>query len=179
MGKNQAYKAMQRAKMASNSAPGGVDEVDNGMMDGSFHSPEWHAARLASLHTSHTVTWEEFKKRQKEESRKREELADNEARLMRAYRAQLDAERASKLARGINHTNKKTSKGRKEDDKKRKRSDKKHRHRSESNSDPEISSDDKRRKSLRKDKHKSKKEKKDKSHKSRRKFSRSSSEVDD
>ena len=34
-------------------------------MDGSFHSPEWHAARLAGLKTSHTVTWEEFKKKQK------------------------------------------------------------------------------------------------------------------
>lgn len=34
-------------------------------MDGSFHSPEWHAARLASLKTSHTVTWEEYKKKQK------------------------------------------------------------------------------------------------------------------
>jgi len=34
-------------------------------MDGSFHSPEWHAARLASLNTSHTVTWEEFKRKQK------------------------------------------------------------------------------------------------------------------
>ena len=34
-------------------------------MDGSFHSPEWHAARLASLNTTHTVTWEEFKKKQK------------------------------------------------------------------------------------------------------------------
>ncbi|XP_031476100.1 uncharacterized protein LOC116247861 isoform X3 [Nymphaea colorata] len=34
-------------------------------MDGSFHSPEWHAARLASLNTSHTITWEEFKKKQR------------------------------------------------------------------------------------------------------------------
>ena len=34
-------------------------------MDGSFHSPEWHAARLASLNTSHTITWEEYKKKQK------------------------------------------------------------------------------------------------------------------
>lgn len=34
-------------------------------MDGSFHTPEWHAARLASLKTSHTVTWEEFKQKQK------------------------------------------------------------------------------------------------------------------
>lgn len=34
-------------------------------VDGSFHSPEWHAARLASLKTSHTITWEEYKKKQK------------------------------------------------------------------------------------------------------------------
>lgn len=34
-------------------------------MDSSFHSPEWHAARLASLKTSNTVTWEEYKKKQK------------------------------------------------------------------------------------------------------------------
>ena len=34
-------------------------------MDGSFHTPEWHAARLANLNTSHTVTWEEFKRKQK------------------------------------------------------------------------------------------------------------------
>ncbi|KAK7400670.1 hypothetical protein VNO78_11922 [Psophocarpus tetragonolobus] len=34
-------------------------------VDGSFHSPEWHAARLASLNTSHTIIWEEYKKKQK------------------------------------------------------------------------------------------------------------------
>ena len=32
---------------------------------GFFSSPEWHAARLASLNKTHTVTWEEFKKKQK------------------------------------------------------------------------------------------------------------------
>ncbi|PKU67580.1 hypothetical protein MA16_Dca018883 [Dendrobium catenatum] len=35
------------------------------IVDGTFHSPEWHAARLASLNKSHTVTWEEFKRKQK------------------------------------------------------------------------------------------------------------------
>ncbi|KAL4387164.1 hypothetical protein GQ457_09G013360 [Hibiscus cannabinus] len=63
MGKNQTYKAMQRARLGSSSA--GPEEIEDGMVDGSFHSPEWHAARLASLKTSHTVTWEEFKKKQK------------------------------------------------------------------------------------------------------------------
>ena len=34
-------------------------------MDGSYHTPEWHAARLAGLQTTHTITWEEYKKKQK------------------------------------------------------------------------------------------------------------------
>uniref|UniRef100_A0A453CBB8 Uncharacterized protein n=1 Tax=Aegilops tauschii subsp. strangulata TaxID=200361 RepID=A0A453CBB8_AEGTS len=64
MGKNQAYKAMQRARLGSSSGAPGEGEED-GMVDGSFHSPEWHAARLASLNKTHTLTWEEFKKKQK------------------------------------------------------------------------------------------------------------------
>ncbi|XP_044959822.1 uncharacterized protein LOC123410970 [Hordeum vulgare subsp. vulgare] len=64
MGKNQAYKAMQRARLGSSSCAPGEGEED-GMTDGSFHSPEWHAARLASLNKTHTLTWEEFKKKQK------------------------------------------------------------------------------------------------------------------
>lgn len=73
-------------------------------MDGSFHSPEWHAARLASLKTSHTVTWEEYKKKQKDEELKKGELEADKDRMMREYRAQLDAERATKLAHGRNHS---------------------------------------------------------------------------
>ncbi|MCO5555409.1 hypothetical protein L7F22_008955 [Adiantum nelumboides] len=122
MGKNQAYKAMQRAKMATQTGPGGTEDVEDGMMDGSFHSPEWHAARLASLQTSHTITWEEYKRRQKDEAKKKEEQEDGEVRLMKEYRAQLDAERACKLARGRNHDVKKlTTKGKKGKDKERRK----------------------------------------------------------
>ncbi|MCO5551441.1 hypothetical protein L7F22_004944 [Adiantum nelumboides] len=122
MGKNQAYKAMQRAKMSTQTGPGGTEDVEDGMMDGSFHSPEWHAARLASLQTSHTITWEEYKRRQKDEAKKKEEQEDGEVRLMKEYRAQLDAERACKLARGRNHDNKKLStKGKKGKDKERRK----------------------------------------------------------
>ncbi|KAL2643912.1 hypothetical protein R1flu_011499 [Riccia fluitans] len=182
MGKNQAYKAMQRAKMASHTAAGGVDEIDDGMMDGSFHSPEWHAARLASLQTSHTVTWEEWKQKQKEEAKRQGELEDDEARMMREYRAQLDAERARKLARGKNHLDKREKlrnekkereKEKNRSGKKRKRSSKRRRERSDSGSDSESSSNDE---DHRKERRKSKKEKKDKKHKSRRKRSRSSSD---
>ncbi|KAJ4756496.1 Nonsense-mediated mRNA decay protein 2 isoform 1 [Rhynchospora pubera] len=102
MGKNQAYKAMQRARVGSSSA--GPKDVEDGMADGSFHSPEWHAARLASLQTSHTVTWEEFKRKQKEDELKKGEIEADKDRMMREYRAQLDAERAQKLAQGRNHS---------------------------------------------------------------------------
>ncbi|MCE3050215.1 hypothetical protein HAX54_046641 [Datura stramonium] len=124
MGKNQAYKAMQRARLGSSSA--GPDEVDDGMVDGSFHTPEWHAARLASLKTSHTVTWEEFKKKQKEEELRKGELEADKDKMMREYRAQLDAERASKLSQGRNHSSCKRSrkKDKKDKDTKKHRSKK-------------------------------------------------------
>jgi len=107
MGKNQAYKAMQRSRLGSSSA--GPEEVEDGMVDGSFHSPEWHAARLASLKTSHTVTWEEFKQKQKEDEMRKGELEADKDRMMREYRAQLDAERAHKLAHGQNHSSSKSN----------------------------------------------------------------------
>ncbi|EPS63919.1 hypothetical protein M569_10862, partial [Genlisea aurea] len=78
-------------------------------VDGSFHSPAWHAARLASLKTSHTITWEEYKKKQKEEEIRKGELEADKDRMMRDYRAQLDAERAHKLAHGQNHSGRKSS----------------------------------------------------------------------
>ncbi|XP_073388492.1 uncharacterized protein [Physcomitrium patens] len=186
MGKNQAYKAMQRAKMGTSTAAGGPgEEIDDGMMDGSFHSPEWHAARLASLQTSHTVTWEEWKQKQKEEARRQEELEDDEAKLMREYRAQLDAERAKKLARGSNHAtlrDKGLKKSKKDKDrdklkvaKKRKRSSSKRRRgRSDSESETDSSSsEDDRRKD--RDRRKSRKDRKDRKerHKSRRRRSES------
>ncbi|KAF3784732.1 hypothetical protein EJ110_NYTH29690 [Nymphaea thermarum] len=118
MGKNQAYKAMQRSRMSSTS--GAPENIEDGMsqMDGSFHSPEWHAARLASLNTSHTITWEEFKKKQREDALRRDELEADKDRMMREYRAQLDAERASKLASGRNHSRHKiTLKDKKEKEK--------------------------------------------------------------
>ncbi|KAG2258683.1 hypothetical protein Bca52824_077977 [Brassica carinata] len=61
-------------------------------VDGSFHTPQWHAARLASLNTTHTITPDTDK-------------------LMREYRAQLDAERALKLSKGRNYSSDKSRKG--------------------------------------------------------------------
>ncbi|GJQ93920.1 hypothetical protein Tco_0005059 [Tanacetum coccineum] len=104
-----------------------VATMQKPMVDGSFHSPEWHAARLASLKTSHTVTWEEYKKKQKEDELKKGELEADKDRMMREYRAQLDAERATKLAHGRNHSKStpKSSSSRKDKDLKKHRSNKK------------------------------------------------------
>ncbi|KAI3706172.1 hypothetical protein L6452_23730 [Arctium lappa] len=170
MGKNQAYKAMQRSRVGSTS--GGPDDVDDGMVDGSFHSPEWHAARLASLKTSHTVTWEEYKKKQKEEEMKKGELEADKDRMMREYRAQLDAERASKLAHGRNHSKSKSTRRKDKKDKDlKKRTNKKRKHlrrssesSSSSSSSESSSSDDDSRESRR-----SKRKRKDKRHRSKSK----------
>ncbi|KAF5942689.1 hypothetical protein HYC85_020331 [Camellia sinensis] len=76
---------MQRARLGASST--GHDEIKDGMVDGSFHSPEWHAARLVSLETSHTVTWEEFKRKQKENGMRKGESEANKDKMMREYRA--------------------------------------------------------------------------------------------
>lgn len=184
MGKNQAYKAMQRARLGSSSA--GPDEVDDGMVDGSFHTPEWHAARLASLKTSHTVTWEEFKKKQKEEEMRKGELEADKDKMMREYRAQLDAERASKLSQGRNHSSGKHSrkKDKKDKDIKKHRSKKrKHSRRysdsSSSSSSSESSSSDDEDRESRKSRSKSKRRKKEKKHLSRSRSKQSTSDDDE
>ncbi|XP_021291527.1 protein FAM133 [Herrania umbratica] len=180
MGKNQAYKAMQRARLGSTSA--GPEEIEDGMVDGSFHSPEWHAARLASLKTSHTVTWEEFKKKQKEDALRKGELEADTDRMMREYRAQLDAERARKLAHGRNHSSKSNhKKDRKDKDAKKRSSRKRKRSRqrcsesSSSSSSSESSSSDDEERESRRSKSKSKRDRR-KKHKSRSKNSSTDNE---
>ncbi|KAK6930437.1 hypothetical protein RJ641_004531, partial [Dillenia turbinata] len=182
MGKNQAYKAMQRARVNSSSA--GPEQIEDGMVDGSFHSPEWHAARLASLNTSHTVTWEEFKRKQKEDEMKKGELEADKDKMMREYRAQLDAERARKLAHGRNHSSsrsshKKDKEEQKKRSKKRKHSRRKSSESSSSSSSSESSSSDDEEREERRSKSRSKRSKKEKRHRSRRKHSSSDEEEAD
>ncbi|OAY59254.1 corepressor interacting with RBPJ 1 [Manihot esculenta] len=184
MGKNQAYKAMQRARLGSSSA--GPEEIEDGMVDGSFHSPEWHAARLASLRTSHTVTWEEFKRKQKEDEMKKGELEADTDRMMREYRAQLDAERARKLAHGRNHSSKSNHKRDRRDKDLKHRSSRKRKHSkrrssdsSTSSSSSESSSSDDEERESRRSKSRSKRMKKEKKHSSRSKRSRSDEEEAD
>ncbi|XP_059448272.1 uncharacterized protein LOC132179551 [Corylus avellana] len=185
MGKNQAYKAMQRARLGSSSA--GPDEVEDGMVDGSFHSPEWHAARLASLNTTHTITWEEYKKKQKEDEMRKGELEADKDRMMREYRAQLDAERAHKLGHGKNHSGSKSNhKKDKKDKDLKKRSSRKRKHSrrrssgsiSSSSSSDSSSSDEDERES-RRSKSRSRRTKKEKKQKSRTKPSSSDDEEAD
>ncbi|KAL7176740.1 hypothetical protein ACSBR2_030145 [Camellia fascicularis] len=176
MGKNQQYKAMQKARLGASST--GHEEIEDGMVDGSFHSPEWHAARLASLNTSHTITWEEYKKKQKDDEMRKGELEADKDRMMREYRAQLDAERAIKLAKGRNHSSSKSNRKKDKDKDLKKRSSKKRKHSrrsfdsSSSSSSSESSSSDDEDRESRKSKSRSKKRKKEKKHRSRSKHSR-------
>ena len=68
MGKNQQHKAMQQQRHSANAdGEAAVPDSGDGTVDVSFHSPEWHAARIAAL-TTERVSWEDFKKKQKAEA---------------------------------------------------------------------------------------------------------------
>ncbi|CAF1803958.1 BnaC04g03090D [Brassica napus] len=192
MGKNQGYKAMQRARVGSSSGSAAPDEIEDGMVDGSYHTPEWHAARLAGLQTTHTITWEEYKKKQKDEELKKGELEADTDKLMREYRAQLDAERAMKLSKGRNYSSDKSRKDRKERDvtdrkdrdSRRKKSKKRKRSRrhssdssSSSSSSSESSSSDE--EESRRSRSSSKRSKREKKHKSKSRHSRKSKDEDE
>jgi hypothetical protein len=66
MGKNQQHKQRQMSR-----AGGGGDDgvAGDGTVDASFHTAEWHAARLASL-TVERPSYEDWKQKQKEEELK-------------------------------------------------------------------------------------------------------------
>ncbi|KAM7464871.1 hypothetical protein LguiB_012433 [Lonicera macranthoides] len=167
-------------------------EKRESQVDGSFHSPEWHAARLASLKTSHTITWEEYKKKQKEEEIRKGELEADKDKMMREYRAQLDAERASKLAHGRNRSTSKLSRKKDKNDKdSKKRSSKKRKHSrrssessystssSESSSSSDDDDDDDQERGSRRSKSRSKRKKREKKHRSRSKHQSTSSSKEE
>ncbi|KAH9782966.1 corepressor [Citrus sinensis] len=119
-----------------------------------------------------------------EDELRKGELEKDTDRMMREYRAQLDAERARKLAQGRNHSGSKSDrkKDRKDRDLK-KRSSKKRKHSrrrssdsSSSSSSSESSSSDEEERESRKSKSRSKKSKKEKKHRSRTKHSGSDDE---
>ena len=103
MGKNATHKSMQRARHTGGE-DGGPPEagVGDGTVDASFHTPEWHAARIAAL-TTERMSWEDWKKKQKDDAAAEAAVGASEERAMREYRVQLDADRAAKLAKGSNH----------------------------------------------------------------------------
>lgn len=58
--------------------------------------------RIAAL-TAERMSWEDWKKVQKESAAKAAQAAEEEEAQMREYRAQLDADRSKKLAKGTNN----------------------------------------------------------------------------
>ena len=80
---------MQRAR---HTGGGPEDEAATGAVatdvDVTYHTPEWHAARIAAL-TVERIPYEDWKKKQKEEAARQALLAGDEEQAMREYRAQV------------------------------------------------------------------------------------------
>eukprot|EP00891_Asterochloris_glomerata_P001400 jgi/Astpho2/1400/Aster-x0473 len=95
MGKNQQHKAAQRSRHGG----GDGDAPDLASGDGvdvSFHTPEWHAARLEAL-TTERMSWEDWKKKQKEEAAMIAAAQGDEDKLNSEFKAQLAADRDARL----------------------------------------------------------------------------------
>lgn len=66
MGKNQQHKAMKAAMRSGSGGGAGEDPSATAHdVDASFHTADWHAARLAAL-TVERPSWEDWKQKQKE-----------------------------------------------------------------------------------------------------------------
>lgn len=106
MGKNAGHKAGQAARFGGDSGAADGDAARPGpaptSVDATFHTPAWHAARLAAMTNVDRVSWEDFKRAQKAEAagEAASEAVTEEA--QRAFRAQLDADREKALAGGSN-----------------------------------------------------------------------------
>jgi hypothetical protein len=70
MGKNQTHKALSQAKHSGGGGGTDAEGLPRGEgVDASFHTAEWHAARLAALQVERP-SWEDWKQKQKEEENK-------------------------------------------------------------------------------------------------------------
>lgn len=98
MGKNQQHKSRQQARLHQSSSAQGEGEPASGAdgVDASFHSAEWHAARVAALQVERP-SWESWRLKQKEDEEKERAVLDEQERAMREYKALLEADRAKRL----------------------------------------------------------------------------------
>ncbi|KAL4451357.1 hypothetical protein ABPG77_009429 [Micractinium sp. CCAP 211/92] len=136
MGKNQTHKSMQMAKHASRGGGGAAGEEPDSRyagVDASFHTAEWHAARLAALQMERP-SWDDWKKQQDEAAAREAAMEAAVAQAESEYKAALEQERARRLGYvkdgGVKKKEGKEKKEKKERSKKRKRSskDKKKKH---------------------------------------------------
>ena len=94
MGKNQTHKAMQ----ASRGGAEAEGAPDDGKVDGTWHSPEWHAARVKELLTPR-VSWDEYRSKKKEEEAKEQQKMMEQEELEKEYLRQVALDRERKLSK--------------------------------------------------------------------------------
>eukprot|EP00242_Pyramimonas_sp_CCMP2087_P014841 CAMPEP_0198208972 /NCGR_PEP_ID=MMETSP1445-20131203/12310_1 /TAXON_ID=36898 /ORGANISM="Pyramimonas sp., Strain CCMP2087" /LENGTH=198 /DNA_ID=CAMNT_0043882581 /DNA_START=183 /DNA_END=779 /DNA_ORIENTATION=- len=167
MGKNQAHKMSQKGRGGGGGGDDGPTGPTDGLTDATFHSPAWHAARIAAMQTTTRMSWEEFKTKQDEEKKKALQEAKTEDEQMKEFRAQLDADRDHRLARGSNHAELRHKKRKREKKEKKDKKEKKSK-----------KGDDKKDKKDKKEKDKKDKKEKEKSKKKRKKSKKDSSSSD-
>ena len=73
MGKNQQHKQAQRSRHGDEEGGGGGTGDGEFGTDVSYHTAEWHAARIAALQVER-MPYDEWKKKQKEEAAARQVL---------------------------------------------------------------------------------------------------------
>ena len=67
-------------------------------VDGTFHSPEWHAARVKDLLTPR-ISWEEYKGKQREEEAEQERKRLEQEELEVEYLRKVAEDRERKLSK--------------------------------------------------------------------------------
>lgn len=138
--------------------------------DVTYHTPAWHAARLAALNNTQRKSWEEFKAERRQEAALGRLAEADAAEAQRAFRAQLDADRARRLAHGVNQADLRKVLEAKERRKKRKKEKEKERRKKKSRGKGKKEKKDKKKK-----KRSRSKDRKDEKKKRRRSRSRSGS----
>ena len=155
MGKNKTHEALKQSKR-SGGGGGGEDAGLHLGVDASFHTAAWHEARLAALEVERP-TYEDWRKKQKEEALKEQMELDAQAKAMDEYKKALEHDRARRLGGGEEKTRKVRNEiryvqiiipkllifflsiQRKKDAKKKKKNKRKRKHRHQSTDDDDSS----------------------------------------
>lgn len=115
---NAAHNAVQAARGGPGDQPPGTDDADG--VDASWHTPEWHAARIAAMSGPRRETLDEFKQRQAREEAALHAASSEQNAAEQEYRRAMEEERNRRLGLVPASRDKKRDKKDKKEKKKKK-----------------------------------------------------------